>query len=189
MRVAVVLCCVLLLFLAHCSNDSATTPDGVKAEQGATDGAGEEPSTLPELGPNSCTVERPCSNQRCLTQGASGGCGTCQVNMSPCSQDGDCKAQGAHFICVDGIRLCFCEGKTCVAGCKSDSGCGAHQVCTNHRCTSKPCQSDSDCPSHYACTAQKCARKRCTKSAECPGGYCVNSGCFRSPGSCSSAPP
>lgn len=136
-----------------------------------------------------CATEQECAPSEgfCLSPGAFGGCGICRRPLPSelCTTDAQCVHMGKTAICHSSPSMCLCSGETiCTIGCALDSECAEGQACgPTHRCQPKTCKSAANCPTDFVCDGSSCKRNACVRSLDCQG-YCVNSGCYATPGTC-----
>lgn len=161
-----------VLSLAGCGGGDRSAPlDG-----GVADGPPDSPPAA-DLGRS-----MPCGDGSRLACGAA-----CVDPTSDAKNCGSCgHACGADQICSAGQcmappstcppggcpRGSYCDlgSNRCVAGCLSDAGCSAGQICTNRSCVAG-CRKDGDCAGNHACVANQC---QCTNGTTECSGVCVD---------------
>jgi len=167
------------LALMACGSDG----DGGSGGAGGTSGSGGA------LNAGQCRQTSDCTQMgdTCVPPGFDIGCGACQDPPMDelCTDDAECKAQGASYICAPVACSCSGPANTCAPGCTSDAECAAHLECdATNRCSAKSCSGDGDCPANYSCADGACARRPCVTDVQCDDGYCVGGTCFADPGWC-----
>ncbi len=165
---------------------------GSTTADASTDLAGDKPS--PTFG-SPCETQADCGSSPtflfCLAPGESRGCGVCLQATSECTSDADCAPDGGGAggkqICEPPpSSACYCSPvKLCLAGCRSDSDCGAGQRCNSqYTCQNTCVAGDGTCPVDFSCGASGfCERKSCTSDADCSVA-CVKGACYGARGFC-----
>ena len=135
--------------------------------------------------PQCCDEQADCPQVTvCAPPGTPFGCGSCNNQEGTCTDDAECKAQGATQICE--LIPCTCDNnKACAQGCVDDTTCAEGETCdlAANRCRATTCDDPADCPANFDCVNQRCTRASCTDHAECVG-FCVEGSCYSSLGEC-----
>ena len=168
---------VAVMFLAGCGDEDK--PD-ITSDVGDAAGATETVDGGQEV----CTPN--CMGKKCGSDGCNGNCGTCNLEIEECDQDGQCVSSGCtsskdcpgELVCAKDLGECVvCVGEE---DCPLGQKCGADHLChTEFQCLSdKDCKDQGMvCDKDAGICVQCLTPDDCATAEYCLGSYCVDDIC------------